>query len=73
MQNVETRVEGNKLIVTIDLNKRYGASDSGKTIRVASTEGNVTIDGAPDLKIGLNVYTGNPDYTKGKKGAKKQP
>lgn len=55
MKNVEMHVEGNMLILKVDLTKDFGPSSSGKTILVASTEGNVTVTGREE-KIGLNVY-----------------
>ena len=55
MKNVELEVEGNILTVKVDLTKEFGPSSSGKTIIIASTEGNVTIPGREE-KIGLNVY-----------------
>ncbi len=55
MKNVEMRVEGDLLTITIDLSKEYGPSSSGKTIIIASTEGNVTVPDREE-KIGLNVY-----------------
>ncbi len=55
MKNVEMRVEGNILTIQIDLSKEYGPSSSGKTIIVASTEGNVSVPEREE-KIGLNVY-----------------
>jgi len=54
MQNVEMKIEGKKLIVTVDLSKDFGPSKSGKSISVASTHGNRTVQG--DIKMGLNVY-----------------
>jgi hypothetical protein len=56
MKNVEMRIEQGKLIVTVDLTKELGPSASGKSVIIASTEGNVEVPGAPDVKIGLNVY-----------------
>lgn len=53
MKNVETKIEGTKLIITVDMSKTFGPSNSGKTIIVASTEGNVKIG---DVTVGLNVY-----------------
>ena len=55
MKNVELKVEGNTLTIKVDLTKEFGPSSSGKTIIVASTEGNQSL---PDRveKIGLNVY-----------------
>ena len=56
MDNIEIDVKDNKAIITIDLNKDFGASKSGKTIVVATTRGNVPIPGAEDIKLGLNCY-----------------
>ena len=56
MKNVEMSVEGNILTVKVDLSKEFGPSSSGKTIIIASTEGNVSIPDAEDKKMGLNVY-----------------
>ena len=55
MKNVEMSVEGNILTIKVDLSKDYGPSSSGKTIIVASTEGNVSIHDREE-KLGLNVY-----------------
>lgn len=55
MKNVEMTVEGNTLTIKVDLTKEFGPSSSGKTIIIASTEGNVSIPDR-DEKIGLNVY-----------------
>jgi len=55
MKNVEMQVEGNILTIQIDLSKEYGPSSSGKTIIIASTEGNVPVPEREE-KIGLNVY-----------------
>ncbi len=55
MKNVEMTVEGTLLTIKVDLPKEFGPSASGKTIIVASTEGNVTIP-SRDEKVGLNVY-----------------
>jgi hypothetical protein len=60
MKNVELKVEGNILTIKVDLSKEYGPSSSGKTIIVASTEGNVTVP-ERDEKIGLNVYKKKPN------------
>ena len=55
MKNVEMTLAGNILTITVDLTKEFGPSSSGKTIIIASTEGNVTVP-ERDEKIGLNVY-----------------
>jgi len=56
MKNVEMSVEGNILTIKVDLTKDFGPSASGKTIIIASSEGNQSIPGQEALKIGLNVY-----------------
>ena len=56
MKNVEMKVENNILTIKVDLTKEFGPSSSGKTIIIASTEGNVSIPGNESGKIGLNVY-----------------
>jgi hypothetical protein len=55
MKNVEMTVEGDTLIIKVDLSKDFGPSKSGKTVIVASTEGNATVPGRSE-KVGLNVY-----------------
>ena len=55
MKNVAMSVAGDILTITIDLTKEFGPSSSGKTIIIASTEGNVTIPDREE-KVGLNVY-----------------
>jgi hypothetical protein len=64
MKNVAMDLQENNLIITVDLSKEFGPSKSGKTIIVASTEGNKTVPGRTE-KIGLNVYR-----EQDKKGAK---
>ena len=56
MKNVEMKVEQGKLVITVDLTKELGPSESGKSIMIATTEGNVDVPGAPHVKMGLNVY-----------------
>jgi len=55
MKNVQMTVTGNILTITVDLTKEFGPSSSGKTIIIASTEGNIAVP-ERDEKIGLNVY-----------------
>jgi len=55
MKNVQMMVEGNILTITVDLSKEFGPSSSGKTIIIASTEGNVPVPDREE-KVGLNVY-----------------
>ena len=54
MKNIELKVEGNVLTVKIDLSKTFGASGSGKSIIIATTEGNQAV--APGIIAGINVY-----------------
>ncbi|MFH1008566.1 MAG: hypothetical protein V1800_13875 [Candidatus Latescibacterota bacterium] len=56
MKNVEMNLDGDILTITVDLSKEFGPSSSGKTIIIASTEGNVSVPGAEDKKVGLNIY-----------------
>ena len=55
MRNIEITedAENNKLVLTIDLNKDFGPSRSGKTIIVASSDGNQLVG---SVMIGVNVY-----------------
>ncbi len=55
MKNIEMVLEGSILTIRVDLTKEFGPSSSGKTIIVATTEGNVSVPGR-DEKVGLNVY-----------------
>ncbi len=55
MKNVEMNVEGSVLTIRVDLSKEFGPSSTGKTIIIASTEGNVTVPNRQE-KVGLNVY-----------------
>ena len=43
----------NKLTLTIDLSKDFGPSRSGKTIIVASSDGNQQVG---SVMIGVNIY-----------------
>ena len=56
MKNVKMRVEGNTLIIELDLTKNFGPSSSGKSITIATTGGNVGVPGQEEIKVGLNVY-----------------
>ena len=54
--NVEFEVEGDQLIIRIDLNQELGVSSSGKSVIIATTGGNVAVPGWEAVKVGLNVY-----------------
>jgi hypothetical protein len=68
MKNIDMDVTGNVLTITVDLGRDQGPSKSGKTIVIASTEGNVDVtdhDLPYGIKLGLNCY----HYPEGKGGA----
>ena len=55
MKNIEMTIEGETLTIKVDLSKDFGPSKSGKTIIVASSEGNVFVPEREE-KIRLNIY-----------------
>ena len=58
-KNVSYEVDSkNKLTIIVDLNKDQGQSKSGKTVIIASTNGNTKISDGKDHEVlfGLNVY-----------------
>jgi hypothetical protein len=55
VKNVKLSVSGNTLTITVDLTQEFGPSSSGKTIIIASTEGNISLPGRTEV-VGLNVY-----------------
>lgn len=59
MKNIEMTLEGTILTMKIDMSKDFGPSKSGKSITIASTEGNISLPDAEDVKIGVNVYKSN--------------
>lgn len=56
MQNVQFSLDGNRLVITVDLSAEGTPSKSGKTDVIASTRGNVPVPDRPDVYVGLNVY-----------------
>ena len=56
MLNIEQELTGNTLTLTIDLSQTYGKSKSGKNIIIASTQGNVKIEGKEGVMMGVNIY-----------------
>ena len=56
MKNVDMTIEGNTLTIRVDLGKDFGESKSGKSITIASTEGNIPVPGREEVMIGRNVY-----------------
>lgn len=57
MKNCEMSVSGDQLTIKINLKERLGKSASGKSTIVATTEGNVSVPGFEDIKLGVNCYT----------------
>ena len=56
-ENCTIEVKGKSVVITItDFTKEHGLSSSGKSITVASTRGNVHVEGAGELVVGLNAY-----------------
>ncbi len=55
MKNVHMEMKDNILTITVDLSKNFGPSASGKTIIIASTEGNQPVEGTLAI-VGLNIY-----------------
>lgn len=60
MENATMRVEGNKLVIEIDLAGDMGVSSSGKSKGIASSHGNVRVEGRPDVMVGFNVFSPLP-------------
>lgn len=56
MKNVEITIKGNVLTIKVDLSKDFGKSTSGKSVIVASSEGNQTIPEGGGAVLGLNIY-----------------
>ena len=57
VKNIEMITQGNILTIKVDLSQRLGKSSSGKSTIIASTEGNQSVPGNEEIKIGLNIYT----------------
>jgi hypothetical protein len=59
MKNVSMKIEGKVLKIEINLDVPGMPSKTGKSVIIASTEGNKSLPGNitdQDFKIGLNVY-----------------
>jgi hypothetical protein len=62
VKNVKMKIDGNQLVITVDLLKRCGPSKSGKTVIVATSEGNATLPHPFEhIALGLNAYTNKGD------------
>jgi hypothetical protein len=55
-KNCDMTIEGSILTIKVDMAKDFGKSASGKSVIIASTEGNISVPGNEDVKIGLNIY-----------------
>lgn len=56
MKNVKIDIEDRILKITVDLKQNCGPSKSGKSLIIATTEGNIEIE---DFFVGLNIYKKN--------------
>ena len=56
MKNVTMTREGDTLTIKVDLSQPGFESSSGKSLVIASTEGNQDCLGSPEIKVGVNVY-----------------
>jgi hypothetical protein len=60
MDNVEIKVTGDKLVITVDLTRPGVQSSTGKTKLIASTHGAEPVDyKRRGLKVALNVMVPN--------------
>ncbi len=56
-KNLQIRVEGKQIVITIpDYTLSIGTSASGKSKTIATTSGNVQVEGTGGVVVGLNVY-----------------
>lgn len=56
MKNVNMTIEGTTLTITVNLDAPGDVSKSGKSLIIASSEGNRPVPGTENIKIGLNIY-----------------
>ena len=59
MKNVQIEVKAGKMIITCDLTVAGELSKAGKSMVIASTQGNQAVGtgkGGDTVKVGLNVY-----------------
>ena len=62
MKSVNMILTGSILTITVDISQEFGKSSSGKTIIIASTEGNAPVEGKPEVMVGLNIYPAFPSF-----------
>ncbi len=56
MKNIKTSVKDNVLTIRVKLDAKTSKSASGKSLIIASTQGNKPVDGADGVIMGLNIY-----------------
>lgn len=61
IKNVNMRViysgrRTKRLVITVDLDKRFGESASGKSVIIGTTGGNVMLPELEGVMVGVNVY-----------------
>ena len=54
-RNVKINIQGNELIITVDLNQNFGPSASGKSTIVASSQGYMQVPGEEGIGVNLNI------------------
>jgi len=72
MQNIEVRVKGKNVTLTIDLEQEYGHSHTGKSIIIASSRGNRPIEDTGVI-VGVNIFKKQKKAPKGDRKPKKPP
>lgn len=59
MKGINSRIDGRKLILEVDLDQDFGPSSTGKSNFVATTGGFIKIESEPGVSYGLNVVRSN--------------
>lgn len=61
MENIDVEVQGDILIIRVDLSKTIGPSSTGRNMLIASSRGNVTLhDGKGYRRERLNMSVSRP-------------
>lgn len=56
MDNLDIKIKGNIMTITVDLSHEIGVSGSGKSTSIATTGGRKEIPGAEDKMIMCNIF-----------------
>lgn len=56
MKNIKMSVKDDVLTIRVKLNAKTSKSASGKSLIIATTQGNKPVDGAEGVIMGLNIY-----------------